>query len=496
MADTGKIKGTESILEIREKIREDERRRELAKEQQQDRQKEQETLAKLLRENGGFSSREAMLAAKALTDEKHKNDEKLKDGDQVIDLSFILAHSLQMLYSETDPVQEYHAWIDDAHKVIANMNDGTITQGDLDAKIEFLDNLDQRENEIKAVMSIYRGSSFEGAKKQLEFLQYKWQRLMELRSLVKSSTKNHVEDKNAENEKKRAEAALAMLPLMLQDEKDRSENGDLAWDAAHQTLAFAARGYFMANALADVYGKDELLPEYKAFVEQAGKIIHNMNDDEISAQDLHERNLFLQTVNMREAMILAHLSLYEGRTDPFALKQKAYLRYKWERLMEIKNAVVNNTKSEEEAFRNREVPEETRIRALAAVVVLNKLYQQEKKRWQNGDYDLNNQGVFRYKYQGHFTEVPSVRLGLLQQYGLAGGVRFEDGLHQAFMDKVATPKQMSNAERAEWIMKMRGIAPSNQKLDTLRRNYLSNGNQMFTIERYHRAMAKDARHNL
>ena len=134
------------------------------------------------------------------------------------------------------------------------------------------------------------------------------------------------------------------------------------------------------------------------------------------------------------------------------------------------------------------MPEEDKIKALAAVVVLNKLYSQEKSRWKNGDYDLNNQGIFRYKQLGKYTENSSIRPGVLLQYGIASGVRFEDGVHQLFMDKTIEKTQnMSAEERIAFIHRLRGVRPNyNAKINEVRENYLQNSNRMFTINRYNK----------
>ena len=482
----------DDIRKLQERLRENEHRKDLAKEQKQDREKEEQTLARLLHDKGGLSQQDANTVAKTITDEKHKNDEKIELDNKTIDMSFIIANSLQMLYSGTDPLHEYHEWINDAIKIVHSMNDGHITPSNLEMKKDYLTNLDQRENEIKAVMSIYRGSNFEGAKKQLAFLQYKWQRLMELRNMVKSTTKNHVSQKPNKQEIQKSEAAITILPLMLKDEQARLNGEDLSWDSTNNSMLYSQRGYFVANSLPDIYGKDELLPEYKDFINSASEVIREMNDGDITLSDFNLRNEFLHSVNEKEASLLVHLSMYENRTDSIARKQSAYLKYKWEKLIEARNAVLNNTKSETEYFIDKVVSDDNKLKAITAIVVLNKLYQQESQRWKNGDYDLNNQGTFRYEYNGHFHDKPFVNQGTLLQYGIASNIHFEDGIHKPFMKEVIEKnRDMSIKERADWIMKLRGIQPNyDSKVKFVRDKYLENNNRLFTIDRYSRCVSQ------
>ena len=96
------------------------------------------------------------------------------------------------------------------------MTDSNITESDLKHREDFLDNLDQREIEIKTCIALYQSAALYGnsrvreqAQRQLEFLQMKWAKLMELRSAVKNSTKSRLQ--------------VALEPEVSEEEHDKGK---------------------------------------------------------------------------------------------------------------------------------------------------------------------------------------------------------------------------------------------------------------------------------
>ena len=227
-------KNLKSVLSIQELARKQLQAREAQKAEQQ-KQEEVAVTARLLNQRLGLEAAESQKAAEKLVRGAHAPEEKVQvNGKEVSveDISFIIAQSLQLLYSETDPMQEYHEWITDCGVVMQHLTDGEVTEQDLDEKFGFLNFLEQREAELKAVMSIYRSSTFEGAKKQLAFLEYKWQRLMELKEVLKNNTANDVTkaaertpEKKAEDRQRGIEIYVALKSLELQ-ERMRWQKGD------------------------------------------------------------------------------------------------------------------------------------------------------------------------------------------------------------------------------------------------------------------------------
>ena len=64
------------------------------------------------------------------------------------DMQVALADNIEHNNSETNSVEEYFRWLEDTTNILKNMNDGFVTQEDLDMREDFLENADQREAEL------------------------------------------------------------------------------------------------------------------------------------------------------------------------------------------------------------------------------------------------------------------------------------------------------------------------------------------------------------
>lgn len=120
------------------------------------------------------------------------------------DLDFLIADSLQYMYSEEDPVAEYHDWVQSEGKIVADINDGDTTQADLDAKHSFLNEFVDRETELKLCISLFSASAMnckgefkEKALEKLKFLNFKLSELRRLRSALRDT-----KDKTTDQEKR------------------------------------------------------------------------------------------------------------------------------------------------------------------------------------------------------------------------------------------------------------------------------------------------------
>ena len=162
-----------------------------------------------------------------------KKNSSIVVGDNEIktcDLAYQLARSTQSIESETDPMEEYFAWIKSAKDIALNMTDGKVTSEDLSDKVNFLDGLDVRETEMKAVMALYRNSEYPDAKKRLSFLEYKWRRLLEIRAGLKNNTKNEVSaEPLTPAEKINAQAAIVVFSNVHKQTSERVGYGDFDW---------------------------------------------------------------------------------------------------------------------------------------------------------------------------------------------------------------------------------------------------------------------------
>lgn len=164
---------------------------------------------------------EKEIAARKL--EQHA-DGKIKIGDKEIEigqLEFLVANSIQTIESTTSPKNEYFKWIDEGSQIIFDMTHDGVTPQELDHRREFLNDLDQREVEMKTCISLYRqtaqgtGHLADAAREKLEFLQTKWAKLMEIRSAIKTSTQNFADPQKKVNEEDYYKAQIYLWALKM-----------------------------------------------------------------------------------------------------------------------------------------------------------------------------------------------------------------------------------------------------------------------------------------
>ncbi len=197
----------------------------------------------------------------------------IKDGGEEVlieDLAFALADSIQRIESGTDPQEEYLEWMEKGPEIISNMNSSRADEEDLKERDDFLVNLDQREMEIKSCISLYRMSNTAAAKQRLEFLMVKWNRLMEIRSAIKSSTPNKIK---TEKEKRREEA-----------------------------MKRRATAYIATLTIADSAVRHEEF--YYLKIDEAQDLISAMTNGGLNAEKLRWRQDFLLSLSERERELL------------------------------------------------------------------------------------------------------------------------------------------------------------------------------------------------
>ncbi|MDD4555773.1 MAG: hypothetical protein PHE89_00375 [Alphaproteobacteria bacterium] len=178
---------------------------------------------------------------------------KVKIGGEVInveDLQYRIAESIDIYNAGTSRKYEYHEYIDDASKIIRDMNTDGVIPDELTERNAFIDDTIQRENEILTCLGLYRASKFEGAQEKYKELYTRLQKIREVRSAILSSTKSTAdkfeeENKRIENEKK------------LSEEQKRREQENVKVNPSKADKALAAAMVFT------LMNYDKLVPERK-----------------------------------------------------------------------------------------------------------------------------------------------------------------------------------------------------------------------------------------
>ena len=163
-------------------------------------------------------------AAKVAKEELKKNTNFQGMTVSTFDLDYMIAESLQKIYSSEDPKAEYYDWVETQQKIATDINTGGTTQQEVDARNMFIDFLDDRETEIKRIMSLYSGAAIHGqgyykdmAQEKLAFLTFKLSELRRLRTrteqLKNKSDEQERQEQQFEKEVKTASAGMAAAAI-------------------------------------------------------------------------------------------------------------------------------------------------------------------------------------------------------------------------------------------------------------------------------------------
>lgn len=117
-----------------------------------------------------------------------------KEEIPVEDLQFKIAESIEILNSETTSSQEYFSWFEDCAEIMRNMNDGYVTDADLNDRNEWISYSYTREAEIMTCLALYQSSAFPEAKKKYDDLYNKLVKLRQIRNAIKEGTSSRSDE--------------------------------------------------------------------------------------------------------------------------------------------------------------------------------------------------------------------------------------------------------------------------------------------------------------
>ena len=167
-------------------------------------------------------------------------------------LDYMIAESLQQIYSEQDPRAEYYDWIKQQHDIEVNINTGGTTEEEIVERNAFISFLDDRETEIKRIMVLYAGAAFNShsrqqaaAQEKLKFLVFKLSELRRLREKTQN-TKSQADSKEyfEEQEKRQRDEARRLT-------MGAATAGYVAMSLAEQRLNEKVNAAELENSLGD-----------------------------------------------------------------------------------------------------------------------------------------------------------------------------------------------------------------------------------------------------
>lgn len=114
------------------------------------------------------------------------------------------AISIENINSGTNSVEEYFSWLNSTTDILKNMNDGFVSKTDLDTRNKFLNDTEQREAELMLCLGLLDGCNHPSANEIIRNLRYKLQKLREMRSAIKHTTRNQCDIEISRTEYERA----------------------------------------------------------------------------------------------------------------------------------------------------------------------------------------------------------------------------------------------------------------------------------------------------
>ena len=109
------------------------------------------------------------------------------------DMDYYIAKSLESIQAQQDPEAEYYAWVEQAKTIMHDMKSEGTTLSELKARSDFLNMLDDRETDIKRLISLYSGAAFNNncaqqaqAQAKLKFLTFKLSELRKIRERLQN----------------------------------------------------------------------------------------------------------------------------------------------------------------------------------------------------------------------------------------------------------------------------------------------------------------------
>lgn len=154
----------------------------------------------------------------------------------VSDISYVLAESLQHLYSSEDPRAEYYDWVQTQRKIEVDIYSNGTTDDEIQARNDFIGFMDDRETELKLIIMLYQSAERNGtgyykelAQNKLSFLNFKLSELRRLRDRTQAtkSKSDEQEKREKEREKIAQQAVENMAMAAATEEMERTRQSYL-----------------------------------------------------------------------------------------------------------------------------------------------------------------------------------------------------------------------------------------------------------------------------
>ncbi len=173
------------------------------------------------KQSGNYNQFSSMWSPVMWQARENRTSSKVKIGDKIVDtfdVDFLIAENLQQLYSQENPRAEYYDWVERQQQIEIAINTGGTTEEEIAERNTFISFLDDRETEIKRIITLYSGAALNPncrqqteAQEKLKFLTFKLSELRRLRERTQSTqSQADTHEYFAEKERRERQAAVTV----------------------------------------------------------------------------------------------------------------------------------------------------------------------------------------------------------------------------------------------------------------------------------------------
>ncbi|MBQ7660067.1 MAG: hypothetical protein IJS26_04970 [Alphaproteobacteria bacterium] len=152
------------------------------------------------------------------------------------------------------------------------------------------------------------------------------------------------------------EAAFAPKNRMIEiDENRRLNVEDLRFVVANgmEKAPLDERNFLYATSIENLNSETSSVEEFFRWLSETTTILKHMNDGYVTEDDAKERQSFLDFTDQREGELMVCLGLYQSCRSPQAEERAKFIRYKLQKLREMRTSIKFLTKEGSDVMSTR-----------------------------------------------------------------------------------------------------------------------------------------------
>jgi len=143
------------------------------------------------------------------------------------------------------------------------------------------------------------------------------------------------------------EVAFAPKNRMIEIDENRRLNAeDLRFVVANgmEKAPLDERNFLYATSIENLNSETSSVEEFFRWLSETTTILKHMNDGYVTEEDARERESFLDFTDQRESELMVCLGLYQSCQSPQAEERAKFIRYKLQKLREMRTSIKFLTK--------------------------------------------------------------------------------------------------------------------------------------------------------